>query len=1485
MLLVNRKQMKSYRRDGFCWKKRKDGKTTREDHMKLKVNGVECIYGCYVHSAVVPTFHRRSYWLLQNPDIVLLHYLNAPSPDEPKTSALSIYTSIEQEQWTKKDLIDQIKPMFSGVQLPINGKDSILDNSAVESLVDQILSQSSSKHKSSTSHTCVCHVPGSTQPSVNGLTDHKGQPLQQGLLSPVNITTCTTAVSGCVNTITTSIQPVNFTNIAVPFNQRVTTLPATTMTGHLQSTANKTIQVLVAPAKQTLNGESHTIAQPNPVLTLTCVPTTNTISLNSAGQSVPQITRIITNTIAQPTQNVLMSLPGTVKPGIITHSSPGGKGTVVLGARNGLPNTGLQANSVTSLPVTSSPVTVTQPNPNTMVVTSLPNVTATQSTPIQTMVKQEGNSPSSCSACGSIITLTSSANSNAAVVPQEHKQHDREPLVLPGSGMNNSALSGQIAVDCGIVQQQPTSQPSAIMNTTEALTFSEAISNSVDSVSTADSFQQNITLPVSSSNPMDTNNPTDSKSGEENCSHTSSLPFINQSPFDLSLSDSSPGQSQNSSNFMSMMNSQSENRDMGNFEMTNYEIDQTLMANLRESAQNNLEENSLDALDLLGTPATTDMDFSSFDAFEMLDSQLADFLPHLQHSSHSSTGIDNREGDSHLDQENTIIPINQPQDDQQQQGFPAVASSSSPDNPGFVEGGQSSHDVSVASTSTGPASRRTDELVEVTDFCPEWSYPEGGIKVLVTGPWDSTTAVYSCLFHGFSVPAALVQNGVLRCYCPAHENGFVPLQVAVDGVVVSKTVMFEYKARSMPQRHSTQQEWLSLDENQFKMAILERLEQIEKRMVNNGSQEKNTQENQSNSGSGNNLSFEDRLVEICESLVKRRWSDTQELYNSCSVRGMTLLHIAAALGYDKLITLLVQWRADSPSVVLEIEVDPLNVDHFSCTPLMWACALGHCETALLLYHWQSQALSIPDYNCRLPDQVAKSRGHVSLAEQLERLKNERLESISMETISQRQLATPTVSVEDRSVSSSPSITIATSSSSSLTPTFDLSPQSLSPRSVSPKHAWSPKSQPSTSPLSTSPIPNKNRSLSCSNLTGKPTIAGSAPAATSLFTQGLSVSMENTFDPQSPAGGKSQPTINLSDTFLPVPMQIDEHQALQESGITDAPTRSRFPSSWVAAQWSRQRSQSMPESSQKEQYLMLAEKIIDALPARIKVEDNDQEIYSQCQGSGTSNADGDNEMYRTICYDLINSPSSTLSPNSSSCLQSPSSMVLDDSDSEDEDGTQMSEHLSEFLRGGKGVEKDLSLLTLSDYEQRHCTKLPRPYRMHLDSTGRSIISWYNVAFNLQGRQRQKQQELEAAVIIQSYYRRYKQQYVSYKKMTQAAVLIQSRFRSYHKHKQYKQSRQAALLIQNRYRSYREHERFRKSRSGVLTHQQPIRLTESKSREQIAARKIQRFLKQNRHRNIWDMKERLKNMERSCRDSPWLHPLASCVSPDGMDGNFN
>lgn len=54
---------------------------------------------------------------------------------------------------------------------------------------------------------------------------------------------------------------------------------------------------------------------------------------------------------------------------------------------------------------------------------------------------------------------------------------------------------------------------------------------------------------------------------------------------------------------------------------------------------------------------------------------------------------------------------------------------------------------------------------KITDYSPEWAYPEGGVKVLVTGPWHSS-GPYTVLFDGCAVATTLVQSGVLRCYCP-----------------------------------------------------------------------------------------------------------------------------------------------------------------------------------------------------------------------------------------------------------------------------------------------------------------------------------------------------------------------------------------------------------------------------------------------------------------------------------------------------------------------------------------------------------------------------------------------------------------------------------------------------------------------------------------------------------------------------------------------
>lgn len=83
VFLFDRRRCKNFKKDGFSWKRRKTGgaNSVREDRMYLKINGVDKIYGCYSHSSIVSTFHRRCYWLLDKPDLVLVHYLHTPNTE------------------------------------------------------------------------------------------------------------------------------------------------------------------------------------------------------------------------------------------------------------------------------------------------------------------------------------------------------------------------------------------------------------------------------------------------------------------------------------------------------------------------------------------------------------------------------------------------------------------------------------------------------------------------------------------------------------------------------------------------------------------------------------------------------------------------------------------------------------------------------------------------------------------------------------------------------------------------------------------------------------------------------------------------------------------------------------------------------------------------------------------------------------------------------------------------------------------------------------------------------------------------------------------------------------------------------------------------------------------------------------------------------------------------------------------------------------
>jgi hypothetical protein len=49
----------------------------------------QCIYGCYVHSAILPTFHRRCYWLLQVRSLIAFKFISALIADPVNDCAVN----------------------------------------------------------------------------------------------------------------------------------------------------------------------------------------------------------------------------------------------------------------------------------------------------------------------------------------------------------------------------------------------------------------------------------------------------------------------------------------------------------------------------------------------------------------------------------------------------------------------------------------------------------------------------------------------------------------------------------------------------------------------------------------------------------------------------------------------------------------------------------------------------------------------------------------------------------------------------------------------------------------------------------------------------------------------------------------------------------------------------------------------------------------------------------------------------------------------------------------------------------------------------------------------------------------------------------------------------------------------------------------------------------------------------------------------------
>ncbi|XP_072522493.1 calmodulin-binding transcription activator 1-like isoform X3 [Salminus brasiliensis] len=1685
MILYNRKKVK-YRKDGYCWKKRKDGKTTREDHMKLKVQGVECLYGCYVHSSIIPTFHRRCYWLLQNPDIVLVHYLNVPAIEDCGKPCGPILCSIntdkkEWAKWTKEELISQLKPMFHGIKWTCSNGNSSTGFSA-EQLVQQILDSHQTKPPPRT-HNCLCtgtlgagsslhHKCNSAKhriisPKVDprsggayssthsevqnsdvseGKTEHthgggkngragvdgpggsaarekrNGKVPKPALLhqnsmevsstnqvevpdttqsSPVSISSGLNSDPDMADSpVVTGMSHVasvmgSLSQSATVFMSEVTGDPVYSMSptgdpnAHLlgPDTASSSLVLAVA-------ADSHKFAFPGAVgVGLGDAGSTEGLAMLSAASVSEELV------LSSSLDSGSIKLPETTvnfDPDCFLNNPKQGQ---TYGG-NGLKTEVTNGSSCSNGGVRCSPPLTD--NGYGFNASLVKNIKTEDTTFEQQLAKEGGYQVGEVVSGAGGLSGTSgsgSAQSSLALTPTGS-------LLPSGGGLSPSTTLEQMDFSAIDAKQDYTStvmsaagygqaipsphlahqshSPSFFLQGSPQSTQTQNHQNNGTSAQNSHETGTYMGLSVVKTDSTGTNghlhhhHAHQGQHAASNCNGNSPTDRNGQGGTLqlLQYQNSFPGPGQEHEEVRSLEQpASSEAGDAGCQEKeregllkagdhlqpcagngadgggaTEHYLQQPESGNLSAGTggtgtggNNGALCNGTEGTGAAGSPhqqlqpllqgaglvqglfntvaahqglntsganggGSMEINLDHFDvSFGNQFSDLINDFISVEGGGGAAVGpqggnaLYSHQLMAHSGTEGQVSSGATTQQGAEEGSTRGATGYNSADlclqpccspqsaQSGAVAGetGQLSYmqveEVVSAAVAHGTMGmlQATGRLFVVTDYSPEWSYPEGGVKVLITGPWQEASSDYSCLFDQITVPASLIQPGVLRCYCPAHDTGLVTLQVAASSQIISNSVVFEYKARALPALPTSQHDWLSLDDNQFRMSILERLEQMERRMAEMAGQQQqqssggssesgvaggggggggegrgNADQSQFSTGQSQGQagsSFESRVVVVCEKMMNRAcWAKSKHLIHSKTFRGMTLLHLAAAQGYATLIQTLIKWRTKhADSIDLELEVDPLNVDHFSCTPLMWACALGHMEAAVVLYKWDRRALAIPDSLGRLPLATARSRGHTKLAECLENLQREEQQQPGTLT------ATPSMPFSPSGEGSATESWMDVWGSESAS--VGLRGNSISSSATSSNtDLRRPRSEPSSFYNSDSqgdaPLAKKHKPNPESNQArpGKPSSAPLRLEEQAHKTKACppKAPREGTAEKDAGKGEQSQTKLGSA---CGGGGRWSGRQAVGRRGQFGGLAKERLASRLRLREVSGTGTVSELLASQEDlentgdlqmNMMTLAEHIIEATPDRIKSEN-----FVAAESTPLDNVGVNTTMSWLATYlgdaerFLYNKPlasSAGLGGGHAGGQPEPESPL-------GKLGLPSPADWSAFLNASHSKEeRDLTQLALSDHEQRELYEAAR----QVQSTFRKY----------KGRPLREQQELAAAV-IQRCYKKYKQltwialKYALYKKMTLAAILIQSKFRSYHEQKKFQQSRRAAMLIQQYYRSYKElgrpntHSHSHAAAAAALV-QHKLRRGLLTKRQDQAARKIMRFLLRCRHSPLMD-----------------------------------
>ncbi|MED6206069.1 hypothetical protein PIB30_023594 [Stylosanthes scabra] len=110
IILFDRKVLRNFRKDGYNWKKKNDGKTVKEAHEHLKVGNEERIHVYYAHGQDNPGLVRRCYWLLDKKleHIVLVHYRETQESPATSVTPVNSHSSSASDQPTPWILSEEL---------------------------------------------------------------------------------------------------------------------------------------------------------------------------------------------------------------------------------------------------------------------------------------------------------------------------------------------------------------------------------------------------------------------------------------------------------------------------------------------------------------------------------------------------------------------------------------------------------------------------------------------------------------------------------------------------------------------------------------------------------------------------------------------------------------------------------------------------------------------------------------------------------------------------------------------------------------------------------------------------------------------------------------------------------------------------------------------------------------------------------------------------------------------------------------------------------------------------------------------------------------------------------------------------------------------------------------------------------------------------------------------------------------------------------